>query len=442
MSEHRMERTIGLGGAVFTLVGYVVGAGIFILPAQLAGATGPGLFLSYLVAAIPALFACVICAQIGPMFPTSGATYVAVRTLLSPFWGFVLVWTIIVCASVAIAFVSYGFADYLNFFVPGLPPKAVAVGVLLFFAALNLAGVQPVVWLQALMVLWFMATLLIFGFGGLAHAHAEYFRPFFPKGGGAILTTAIPAYMTYTGLAVIAEIGEEIKDPHRTIPWCLAISFVVILLMYTLVPAALVGLIPWNELGGTEAAVGRAAGLFLPRWVAVVVSLSALGAAATSVNGILLAQTRDIFALARDRIFPARLGHVNARTTVPDAAVLLLAGLALTCILFGASITEYAIMTVQGVMVLQVLAGIAVYRVPTALPERYAAAPFKLPAVWHRFFCVGLIVVSAGFLVLGARMSPGPSAILVAAIVLGAGYYVARRRYLWARGVAVEELQR
>ncbi|MEO8501229.1 MAG: hypothetical protein ABI565_09965, partial [Vicinamibacteria bacterium] len=74
---------IGLGEAVFALVGYIIGGSIFILPGALAGRVGPGAFVAYLLAAVVALFICVASAEIGSAFPMSGGTYVAVSSVVS-----------------------------------------------------------------------------------------------------------------------------------------------------------------------------------------------------------------------------------------------------------------------------------------------------------------------------------------------------------------------
>ncbi len=68
MEGQQLERSIGLGGAAATLVGYVVGASIFILPGELAASTGPAIFLSFLLPSIPALLSCFVTAQIGCVY--------------------------------------------------------------------------------------------------------------------------------------------------------------------------------------------------------------------------------------------------------------------------------------------------------------------------------------------------------------------------------------
>ena len=76
MNDTRLHRKIGLGGAVFLLVGNIVGASIFILPGQLAGIAGPAVFIAYLIASVPAIVNCLIAAQVGSILPVSAGDYV------------------------------------------------------------------------------------------------------------------------------------------------------------------------------------------------------------------------------------------------------------------------------------------------------------------------------------------------------------------------------
>ncbi len=118
MTASSVERKIGLAGAVFTLVGYVIGASIFILPGQLAAEAGPGSVLAYLIAGVLAAIACVAGAAIGSAVPVSGAANVAAARVLAPIFGFMGVWLILVAVAISIALVGFGLADYLD--LPGL----------------------------------------------------------------------------------------------------------------------------------------------------------------------------------------------------------------------------------------------------------------------------------------------------------------------------------
>ena len=92
MTNNRLDRKIGLWGAVFLLIGNIVGASIFILPGQLAGLAGPGVVIAYLIAAVPAVINCLIAAQVGAIFPVSAAGYVFSSVVLHPFLGFLKEW--------------------------------------------------------------------------------------------------------------------------------------------------------------------------------------------------------------------------------------------------------------------------------------------------------------------------------------------------------------
>lgn len=123
-------------GAVGIVVGFVIGASIFILVGPLAGNVGPGLPLAYLIACVPAIFACLYNIQLAGALPTTGANYVAGTRFISPFAGFVTTWMVLVGACFGVPLLAVGFASYLAQLVPGTPiiPTAVAVIVVLCVA--------------------------------------------------------------------------------------------------------------------------------------------------------------------------------------------------------------------------------------------------------------------------------------------------------------------
>ena len=180
----------------------------------------------------------------------------------------------------------------------------------------------------------------------------------------------------------------------------------------------------------------------LPGIVASVISFGALFAAATSVNGILLAISRDIYALARDQIFPEALGRLGGAKHMPRAAILTVALLGVTGILGGASITEYALSAVMAIMLVQILSAGAVLALPRKSPERFAAAGFRLNPFWRVFCSVGLILFSLGFIGLGAAQSGASVLVFASIIAFGALYYAWRKRKLSSQGLRIEDVLR
>lgn len=438
MSEAQVKRTVGVVGVVVTLVGFVIGISIFILPGALAATAGPGVVVSYLLAGVMALFSCFVAAQVGAVFPTSGASFVALSRLLSPFAGFAAVWLLIGGVAVAVALVAYGFADYALLLLPGLGRVTAAVLVVVALAALNLLGVKGTVIGQGVMVAMFMVALAVFCVAGLIALDRQLLVPFMPNGWGPVLAAAVPAAFSFSGFMVVIEIGGEVKNPSRTMPVALAVSFLTVLVVYGAVSLAVVGVIPWRELGGMGAPVGEAASRILPAWTTGTINLAVLAAAATSINGLLLGYSRDILALARVKALPEVFARISRAHGEPANGVLLITALSLVAVAVGGSIAELATLVVMGLLALQAALGIAVLRIPRQLPELYRQAGFRLGPVALPFFSLGLVAVSLGFLVIAAWGDPAVVLIAAAWVVAGTVYYRVRRAALVHRGEDLE----
>ena len=440
MENQELKRGLGLGASVALIVGYVVGASIFILIGPIAFKTGPALWLTYALASVPAIFMCFISAQIGSALPVAGATYVLVSRTIGPFWGFMTVWCYSITTLIAVPLVAYGCADYLDFFVSGLDPMGTAVAVTLVFGVINVLGVGLMGWVQNVMVLGFMAVLVIFGLGGVIHMDPENITPLMPNGFGAVVMAAIPAYFSFAGFWVIIELGEEVKNPSRNIPRAITIAFFIVLAAYILVTFALTAVLPWESLENTKAAVAVAAGKFLPPWATALIAVGALFAAFTSINGILATSAREVFALARDRVFPQWLAETHGRFRSPYTSILLITALGVAGVLLGAGIVQYAFITVMGVMTVTLLMAIGVMRMKKRMPLVYEQSPYKLQGFWRYFWSVGAILIAAVYILLGFVESPASVGLFFTAIAVGGVVYLERRWRLKRKGIDIREI--
>ena len=424
------ERRIGFWGSVATLVGYVIGASIFVLPAELLPETGPGAVLSYLLAGIPAVFTCVTAAVLGNALPVSGASYVAVRRCVSPAAGFSAAWLITVAAALGISLVAYGFVDYVRYFAPSLDARWTAMAVVALFGAMNLTPVSLTVAVQGVLVVIFLVVLVAFTAGGLVMGDWSRLSPLLPNGFAPVATGALAAYFSYAGLQVLIDIGGEIRDPARTIPRALAASFAIIFVVYCAFVVSLSLTLPASGVGPASAAVGRAAATLFPAWFATAVVVSAILAAVTSINGVLFTQARDLQALAADGYLPAALAARSEATRVPGRAVVALTALSILAVSRGASIRDYAVTTALCMMAVQALLGMAAWRLPDVLPEAWHASAFRLAIGAHRFFSGGLVVVSLVFFAVGVVQSGSNALAFLALWGMGGVYYAARRTSL------------
>ena len=432
---------IGLAEAVFALVGYIIGGSIFILPGALAGRVGPGAFIAYLLAAVVALFICVASAQIGSAFPMSGGTYVAVSSVVSPFWGFMVVWMGVLVIFTSTSALAYGLVDYMIPYMGFLAEHRFlgAVAGIVIFTGVNLLGIRTAVWVQIVMVLVFISVLWVVGVGGIMHSHLENFTPLFPLGVAAVLKTAVPAFYSYSGFSAIVTFGGEIENPRRNIPMVLVISLPLIVLTYTLVTVAMPGVVPWQELGKGDATISRVASVFLPPSLGMLIDAAAICAIATSINGLLLSKSRDVFSLALDQIFPRVLGDVGPFGE-PRSALLAMCGVAILGVSFQRRFVEYAAMSVLCVMVIHILQGVAILVLPTRKPQHFQAAGYKLSAPSRVFWGVGLIILASVFILSGLSNDPAGGVVYLIVCSIGAVWYFVRRAMLRSRGLSIEAL--
>lgn len=367
MSSNVHSNKIGLVGVVFTLIGFVIGASIFVLPGELYLVAGPAMLLSFLIASIPAAGTCLTAAQIAAAFPGNGANILAVRALVSPVAGFAVAWFIIGSSIIALALLALGFADYLAVMLPSAGGGArplTAIAVTLLFALINSFGARAAVVVQSAMVIWLVLILILFTVMAVPEIHLSHFTPFVSKGGGAIAIAVIPAFFAFLGFTLIVEVSGDVDRPARTLPLALAISYGIILLAYIGVAVGVVGILPPERMAGNPAPVAEAAGLIMPGWLAGSIVISALLAAATSVNGVLLLVSRDLAELGQEGYLPSWLRGEHGKA--PIAAIWAVAVVACGAVAVSSSITRYAVVTVLGYMVAQALVALAALRLPAS----------------------------------------------------------------------------
>jgi APA family basic amino acid/polyamine antiporter len=423
-----MTREFGLIGVVVTVVGYVIGASIFILPGQLAGSVGPAVIFSYAMAAVIALFACVSAAQLGSLYPRTGAGYVAITELVSPLGAFITIWLMLAAYVFAIALIANGFGEYFNVLVPSINAKVAAYGVVLLFGALNLGGAANLVRVQSLIVFLFMIALVAVCFGGLFTVQANNLKPFMPAGISPVVLAVVPAFFSYGGFMVVMEMAGEIKNPARTIPLALGISFVVVLITYIALSFALVGTINWQELASQSAPVSRLAEAIFGSAGAAFITIAAVGAAATSVNALVLVASRDIVALSEAGLFSARFNPQTTGKPQPTAAVLVITGFAIGSLMLGQTVMEYAVWVSAIALIYQAIAGVALLFITSRAKQAFEESKFKISGGWLNFWGAGSVLISLTFLFLVFQDSQGRTLGALTYLAAGLAYYGIRAR--------------
>ncbi|MFD8219052.1 APC family permease [Streptomyces sp. NPDC059697] len=319
-SGSELRRTLGVGDAVVIGLGSMVGAGIFAALGPAARAAGSGLLLGLAVAAVVAYCNAMSSARLAALYPASGGTYVYGRERLGAFWGYLAGWSFVVgktasCAAMALTVGAYVW--------PG-QAHAVAVGAVVVLTAVNYGGMQKSAWLTRVIVsvvLAVLASVVVVCLGSDA-SDAGRLDVGVSGGAGGVLQAAGLLFFAFAGYARIATLGEEVRDPARTIPRAIPTALGVALLVYAAVAVAVLSVLGPDGLGRASAPLAdavRAAGV--PGLVPVV-RVGAAMAALGSLLALILGVSRTTLAMARDGHLPGALAAVHPRFQVPHRAEL------------------------------------------------------------------------------------------------------------------------
>ncbi|MFI9573943.1 APC family permease [Microbispora rosea] len=318
--EGPLERRLGLADAVTIGLGSMIGAGIFAALAPAARAAGSGLLLGLAAAAVVAYCNATSSARLAARYPASGGTYVYGRERLGDFWGYLAGWAFVVgkiasCAAMALTVGSYVWPERAH---------AVAVAAVVALTAVNYAGIHKSAWLTRVIVGVVLAVLAVVVVAGLTSGAADPGRLDVGSDAtaGGVLQAAGLLFFAFAGYARIATLGEEVRDPARTIPRAIPLALGITLIVYAAVAVSALAVLGGGGLGDVVAplaAVVREAG---HPGLAPVVRAGAAVAATGSLLALILGVSRTTLAMARDRHLPPALAAVHPRFAVPHRAEL------------------------------------------------------------------------------------------------------------------------
>ncbi|MER5887255.1 APC family permease [Streptomyces sp. NPDC001941] len=322
----QLRRTLGVFDAVVVGLGSMVGAGVFVAMGPAAGAAGSGLLPALAVAAVVAYCNAMSSARLAARHPRSGGTYVYGNERLGPFWGYLAGWAFVVgktasCAAMALTVGAYAWPEQAH---------AVAVAAVVALTAVNYAGVQKSALLTRVIVAVVLAVLAAVVVSCLGSGAARLGRLGFDgwdglgstAGPGGLLQAAALLFFAFAGYARIATLGEEVRDPARTIPRAVPLALGIALLVYVCVAVSVLSVLGAGELGRSTAPLADAVRAAGAGWLVPVVRVGAAVAALGSLLALVLGVSRTTLAMARDGHLPRPLAAVHPRFQVPHRAEL------------------------------------------------------------------------------------------------------------------------
>jgi len=380
-SEAGFVRAIGLFDGTMIVVGSMIGSGIYIVAADISRQTGSpgGLLLTWVLTGLLTISAALSYGELASMFPSAGGQYIYLREAYSPLWGFLYGWTLfLVIQTGTIAAVAVGFARFLGVLLPSIsaqswviPPlnlgsnyavslsvqQLVAIVMVLFLTFLNTLGVRLGKLIQNIftsaktLALLGLITLAIFV--GRNHAAiADNFSHFWAirdavpiEPGANFLRGMVPTIFAGSGVfglfvaLGVAQVGSlfssdawnnigftaaEVKNPKRDVALAMALGTILVITLYCLANFAYLLTLPFAHIQNAPddrvatAALSAILGPVGAVLMAVAIIISTFGCN----NGLILAGSRVVYAMAHDKLFFRSTGKLN-KNGVPGTALLL-----------------------------------------------------------------------------------------------------------------------
>jgi basic amino acid/polyamine antiporter, APA family len=324
MESGPLARRLGTTDAVVIGLGSMIGAGVFSAFAPAAAAAGSGLLVGLLLAACVAYCNAVSSAQLAAQYPTSGGTYVYGRERLGEWWGFVAGFGFVVGKTASCAAMALTFGAYV---VPGSDwgRRAAALAAVAALTGANLRGISRTARIARVLVAASL-TALVMVVGAIAagvHTSTAHIGSVFAHGGiYGVLQAAGLLFFAFAGYARIATLGEEIREPARTIPRAIPLALAITVVLYLAIGIAALAAAGPAVLAASHAPVAAAVRAAGAAWSVPVVRVGAAVASLGSLLALIAGIGRTTLAMARNGDLPRGLAAVEPRRQVPARAEL------------------------------------------------------------------------------------------------------------------------
>jgi len=422
-----LERIIGVPGAVLMGLGSILGTGIFVSIGIAAGVAGPSVILAVPLAAVVATFNGLSSAQLAASHPVSGGTYEYGYRYLNPALGFTAGWMFLCAKSASAATAALGFAGYVLAAADASSTDyrvALALVAIAVLTAIVAGGIHRSHRANTIIVALTITSLVAFIVVGLPSAFAgmstNLANVFAVSGTGSFLHATALMFVAYTGYGRIATLGEEVREPHRSIPRAIVLTLLATAVLYATV--AFVAVASAGAGGLADATRQDAAPLeviartFEIPAVAWLVAAGAITAMLGVLLNLLLGLSRVVLAMARRRDMPTLFARIDPRHSSPRVAVVLVGAFIATLAVVGSVKTTWSFSAFT-VLVYYALTNLAALRLPAqarlyprwtsvaGLVSCLGLAFWVEPRIWATG--IALIVVGLGWHWLSRRRAAG-----------------------------------
>ena len=322
----QLKQGLGLIHVFCIASGAMISSGLFILPGLAHAQAGPAVVVSYFLAGLLASIGVLSVAELATAMPKAGGDYFFISRGMGAGVGTVAGLLSWFSLSLKSAFALVGLVAFAQLIVP-INVHITAVLLALLFVGLNLIGVKEAARLQVTLVFVLFGLMLFYIVRGLPEVNIRHFEPFAPHGLTAVFSTVGFVFVSYGGVLKIASVAEETKNPGRTIPLGMILSLVAVSILYTVMVFVTSGILSADQLNGSLTPISDGASAIMGRAGRFALSTAAVLAFMTTANAGIMAASRYLLALSRDRQLPPVWAELGNRTQIPYVSVLVTGGL-------------------------------------------------------------------------------------------------------------------
>lgn len=310
--DPQRKNKLGLWTSTSLVVGNMIGAGVFLMPAALAAYGSISLF-GWLFSAIGAFLLARVFSNLSKMMPKAdGGPYAYSRSGLGDFAGFLVAWGYWISIWCTNAAIAVSFVSALSTFFPALATNALlailtGLGVIWLLTWINTLGIVTSGKLQLVTTILKIIPLLLVALGGLFFFKAANFIPFNMSGTSdfsAITATATYTFFAFLGIECATIPSGSVINPEKTIPRATMLSILITSVIYIVSSFSIMGMIPAKDLQHSVTPFADAAAIIWGSgaryWISAGVAIAAFGA----LNGWILIQGQMPYAIAKDKLFP------------------------------------------------------------------------------------------------------------------------------------------
>jgi basic amino acid/polyamine antiporter, APA family len=412
-SDNSLRRSLGPLSLISLGVGGIIGAGIFTLTGVAAAQNaGPGLVISFVLAAIGCVFAGLCYSEFSTMIPIAGSAYTYAYATMGELIAWIIGWDLILEYSVGAATVSIGWSQTLVAFLHGLgidlPAKLLAspfqssvmpdgstvygiinlpaVIIVVLISILLMTGIRESAGVNNIIVVLKVSVILVFIAIGWSYIHPANLTPLIPPnttgnfgdfGYSGLLAGAGVIFFAYIGFDAVSTAAQEAKVPKRDMPIGIIGSLLVCTVLFILYTHVLTGMVDYHKLD-VAAPLSLALEQIPHRWLTICMNMAVLAGLTSVMLVMLLGQSRVLFSMANDRLLPKAFRDVHPKFRTPWKCNLMLM-VFVSCFAAFVPISVVGKMTSIGTLFAFVIVCVGIIIMRKTHPD--TPRPFRTPLV-------------------------------------------------------------